>query len=274
MPELPEVETVCRGLARVLTGASFTKITLRRKDLRFPLPPRLEALLKNQKITALERRAKYILMHFAHGKSLLLHLGMSGRMVMDDGTEPLQKHDHVVFLTDKGLRVRFNDARRFGMMDVVDSNAAQEHKLLRHLGAEPFAENFTGAYLHEKLKGKKTAVKLAIMDQEVVVGVGNIYASEALYDAGISPLRAGGKITKAEAARLVADIRKVLQRSIEKGGSTLRDYVQADGGLGYFQHEFAVYGRTGESCKRCGKPCITRIQQGGRSTFFCAKTQK
>ncbi len=300
MPELPEVETVMRGLSAVLIGSSFTSVQLRRKDLRFPLPKNMDALLRGHKIISLTRRAKYILINFANDQSLIVHLGMSGRMVIDDGSSKVQKHDHVIFITNKGddrrpaslrersphginaaseqksLHIKFNDPRRFGMMDMVATAKTSNHKLLKHLGPEPLDASFTGEALFAKLKTKKVAIKLAIMDQRVVVGIGNIYACEALYAAGTHPQRPANKVTLKECTALVAAIKAVLKRAIAKGGSSLRDYVQADGELGYFQHEFAVYGRAGEKCKHCSHKNITiqRITQGGRSTFFCPIKQK
>lgn len=276
MPELPEVETVMRGLSSVLIGRTFTSIELRRKDLRFPLPKNMPAALVGHKITSLSRRAKYILIHFENDNSLIVHLGMSGRMVIDDGTSGLQKHDHVIFQTNKNQQIKFNDPRRFGMMDMVPTTKAGAHKLLKHLGPEPLETSFSGESLYAKLKTKKIAIKLAIMDQRVVVGVGNIYACEALYAAGIHPERPANKVTLTECKALVTAIKAILKRAIAKGGSSLRDYVQADGELGYFQHEFAVYGREGEKCKACSckNKTIQRITQSGRSTFFCATKQK
>ncbi len=272
MPELPEVETVRRGLAKVLEGETFTRITKRRADLRVPLPKGLEKLA-GKLIESLTRRAKYILIHFNHGETLLVHLGMSGRMTIDNGKAPLEKHDHVVFDVSNKKRIRFNDARRFGLMDIAATNNLAKQKFLKHLGLEPLEKSFTGPALYEQLKGGKTAVKIAIMDQTRVVGVGNIYASEALFDARISPKRLAGKIKPLEAAALAASIKKVLKKAIAKGGSTLRDYVQADGELGYFQHEFCVYGRDGQPCPRCAG-MIHKITQGARSTFYCPACQK
>lgn len=279
MPELPEVETVCRGLAHALVGSRITALDVHRAGLRFPFPKDLKKNVVGQKITGIARRAKYILMALDGGKTLLLHLGMSGRLVLDNGKTPKQKHDHVVFWFGAKKRVLFNDPRRFGMLDCVSSNAIPAHKLLHALGPEPFDKTFSPAYLYAACKGKKQAIKLAIMDQCLVVGVGNIYASEALFYAGINPKRAAGSVTEKECAALVAAIRKVLKRAIDAGGSSLRDYVQADGELGHFQNEFAVYGRTGEKCKNCTCAIkktggIKQITQGGRSTFFCPQKQK
>lgn len=275
MPELPEVETVMRGLSAVLMGRHFTSIEMRRKNLRFALPKSMDEHLCGKKITGLSRRAKYILISFTGNKTLIVHLGMSGRMVIDNGASQPHKHDHVIFQTSAHHQIKFNDPRRFGMMDVVDSDKVHQHKLLKHLGVEPLDTAFSGAALHAKLKSKKVAVKLAIMDQQVVVGVGNIYACEALFASHIHPQRPSHSLSLDECAALVAAIKSVLKRAIAKGGSSLRDYVQADGELGYFQHEFAVYGREGEPCKgcTCKSKKVLRITQGGRSTFFCPTKQ-
>jgi formamidopyrimidine-DNA glycosylase len=279
MPELPEVETIMRGLEKLLKGREFAKVEVRRKDLRWPLPSNFAASISHKQITKLERRAKYILIHLAHGKTLLLHLGMSGRIVEDDGKAPLAKHDHIIFTTDKGARLRFHDPRRFGMMDVVKTDTIMQHKLLAHLGVEPLENGFTGEFIAQCLRRRHAPIKLAIMDQRLVVGIGNIYASEALFYAGIDPRREAQSLNATECSNLVAAIKKVLRLAISKGGSSLRDYVQADGSQGIFQNEFAVYGKTGEKCKGC--TCnitetggISRIVQGGRATFFCKKKQK
>lgn len=279
MPELPEVETVCRGLAPVLETRCFRRITVRRGDLRRKVPHDLAQKLEGVRIEKVTRQAKYILIPFENGQTLLVHLGMSGRMVIDDGRAPLQKHDHVVFETDHGARIRFHDPRRFGMMDVVSTATLEKHKALRGLGVEPLGRAFTGAFLHENLRGRKTAIKIAIMDQALVVGVGNIYASEALFAASLHPATPAGNLSGRQCAALVAAIKNVLRRAIRKGGSSLRDYVQADGELGYFQHEFAVYGRAGEPCRGCTCSIrktggVKRIMQGGRASFFCPVRQK
>lgn len=279
MPELPEVETVCRGLEKAVKGKVFTDITLRRTDLRFPLPKQKLQNLCGQSILGLERRAKYILINFDNGKTILLHLGMSGRLVIDDGKAELEKHDHVVFCCSNGTRIRFNDARRFGMLDVAPTAAIHQHKLLKKLGVEPFSADFNAKMLHEKLQHKTAAIKLAIMDQALVVGVGNIYASEALFQSGIDPRRTAGSLSRKNVAALVAAIQDVLRRAIAKGGSSLRDYKQADGELGTFQHAFAVYDRAGLRCPDCACDFsktggIQRMVQGGRSTFFCARKQR
>jgi formamidopyrimidine-DNA glycosylase len=278
MPELPEVETVCRGLAKALNGARIVKAEAHRPDLRMPLPKNLAARLKGRRVKAIYRRAKYILMNLDSGETLLLHLGMSGRMVIVHKTSKPGKHDHLVFQFDNGCVVHFNDPRRFGMCDLVATKGLSQHKLLRGLGIEPLEKQLTSEFLAAKFKGKKTSVKAALLDQRLVVGIGNIYACEALFYAGISPKRRAGACTKDQIAKLVPAIRKVLNAAIKAGGSSLRDYVQVDGELGYFQHHFAVYDREGKACPGCScdvakTGCIQRIPQGGRSSFYCKVLQ-
>lgn len=279
MPELPEVETVCRGLAKALTGARMTEVEQHRGDLRTPMPKNLPARLAGRTIESIARRAKYILMTLDKNEVLLLHLGMSGRMVITHNDHaPPGKHDHLVFRFDNGVTLRFNDPRRFGMCDLVASKDIGQHKLLRRLGIEPLGPGLTPATLAAKLKGKKTSVKAALLDQRLIAGIGNIYACEVLFHAGIGPKRKAGACTKAQIARLVPAIRKVLKAAIAAGGSSLRDYKQADGELGYFQHHFAVYDRTGKPCPGCRCDIrrtggIKRIAQGGRSTFYCPVKQ-
>lgn len=272
MPELPEVETVCRGLEKAMKGQRLSSITLRRDGLRFPFPPAL-GKLRDVKVEGLGRRAKYILIALADGQTMIVHLGMSGRMVIGPAQKP-GKHDHMILTLNDGQTVTLNDARRFGIVDLARTDALDEHKLFRHLGPEPLGRKFTPAYLSQAFGNRKTAVKVALMDQRIVVGVGNIYASEALYTAGIDPRRAAGSLKKAEIEKLVRAVRDVLKRAIAAGGSSLRDYVQADGNLGYFQHHWAVYGREGESCPACKKPCIEKTVQGGRATFYCPEKQR
>lgn len=271
MPELPEVETVVRGLAKSLQGKRITAIVAARKNLRIPFPANLKDI-EGARIEKIFRRAKYILLGLSGGDALIIHLGMSGRMTVNPDKK--EKHDHMVMTLQDGTTAVFNDARRFGLVALCKTAEIDKHKFFCHLGPEPLDRQFTAEYLAAKLKGKKVAVKQAIMDQCLVVGVGNIYAAEALYQAGIDPRRSGASLTKAEIARLVAAIRDVLKRAIAAGGSSLRDYVQADGKLGYFQHHWAVYGKEGEKCPKCKKPCIKRITQGGRSTFYCHVRQK
>ena len=280
MPELPEVETVCRGLAKAMAGQKITRVETHRANLRIPFPKNLKEV-EGQKVKDIQRRAKYILIHLSGGATLLMHLGMSGRMVIqgNNAEHVVEKHDHMVLHLSNGTRVVFNDPRRFGMVDLVASDAVAQHKFFQHLGPEPFAKEFNAGYLLEKLKKKIPSVKVAIMDQRLVVGVGNIYAAEALFRAGINPKRKAGSIKKPEAEKLIEAIHFVLKAAIKAGGSSLRDYVQADGELGYFQHHFAVYGRTGKACVGCTCDIektggIQQITQGGRSTFYCPRKQK
>lgn len=280
MPELPEVETVCRGLAKSLQGRRIASVGLARKNLRIPFPPGL-AKIAGAKVEGVDRRAKYILLRLSTGQTVIMHLGMSGRVTLKAGKEPYapEKHDHMVIGMQDGTRVVFNDARRFGLVTLSRTDALERHRLIKHLGPEPLGKGFDAAYLAHKLKGRKAAVKLAIMDQRIVVGVGNIYASEALFMAGIGPKRKAGSLAKAEIAKLVGAIRAVLEKAIAAGGSSLRDYVQADGELGYFQHQWAVYGRDGKKCKGCACDVaktggIRKITQGQRSTYYCPRKQK
>ena len=280
MPELPEVETVCRGLSKALLGLRIAAITVNRKGLRIPFPARLPEMA-GARVESIDRRAKYILIRLNNAETMIVHLGMSGRMTITPRAETYspEKHDHMLIKMQDGTQVVFNDARRFGLVDLVASNALGDHKLFQHLGPEPLEKGFDAAYLAEKLKDKKVAIKLAIMDQTVVVGVGNIYASEALFRAGISPRRRAKTLKKPEIAKLIAAIHKVLNDAIKAGGSSLRDYVQADGELGYFQHHWAVYDKAGAKCPGCscdiGKTGgIRKMTQGARSTFYCPRKQK
>lgn len=274
MPELPEVETVCRGLAGVLEGRRFAHVNVRRKDLRIPFPKGLAATLTGRRVEKIYRRAKYVMMLLDNTQVLITHLGMSGRMqiVKDDG--PLGPHDHVVLTTDDGTEIRFNDPRRFGLMTLADEAGLNTHKLFRHLGPDAMGDAFTPEALSAALKGRKTSIKVALLDQRIVVGVGNIYASESLNHAGISPKRKAGTISGKRAEALVPAIKQVLAEAIAAGGSSLRDHVQPSGELGNFQKAWRVYGREGESCP-CGANSapVKRIVQGGRSTFFCARCQ-
>lgn len=284
MPELPEVETVRLGLVPVLEGRRLARITVNRPDLRIPFPSGFAARLEGRRVARLDRRAKYILVRFDDGGDvLLLHLGMSGRMVVEGpgfGNAPRapSPHDHVVFETEAGARVIFNDARRFGLMTLIPPGGEAAHPLLAGLGPEPLGSDFTIAALAHALKGKATPIKAALLDQRVVAGLGNIYVCEALYRAGISPRRRAGTIQGGRAARLHAAIQGVLKEAIAAGGSTLRDHRRPDGELGYFQHRFAVYDREGEACPSCADRAacggIRRIVQSGRSTFFCPVRQR
>lgn len=276
MPELPEVETVCRGLATVLETRILTRLELRRKDLRFPFPEGLIQLVEGRRITRIRRRAKYILIHLDDGGVMIGHLGMSGRMLIGRAEElVLAAHDHVVLHTDHGMAIRFNDARRFGFLDYTRESELDRHKLLQGLGPEPLGNEFSGPVLAAKLAGKAAPIKAALLDQRIVAGLGNIYVSEALFFARLDPARPAGSVPPAAADRLAASIKDVLTRAIAAGGSSLRDYVQTSGELGYFQHQWAVYGKEGEPCPGCTcKTGITRIVQSNRSTFYCAKRQR
>ena len=275
MPELPEVETVRRGLARKMSGRRILQAELRRPDLRRPFPPALASRLDGAQIGALRRRGKYILIELDTDGVLLLHLGMSGRVTAGSAALPDAPHDHVVLRLDDGIVIRFNDPRRFGLLDYFKRGEEAQHPLLAGLGPEPLEPEFDAAYLSAALTGKMTPIKSALLDQRIVAGLGNIYACEALYRSGISPRRLAASIGRGRADRLVAGIRAVLAEAIEAGGSSLRDYVQADGELGYFQHRWAVYGHEGDPCPGCDcGGTVRRILQSGRSTFFCPKRQR
>ena len=275
MPELPEVETVRRGLALKMSGRRILRAELRRPDLRRPFPPALAARLDGARIGALGRRGKYILIELDADGLLLLHLGMSGRVTAGNATLPAGPHDHVVLTLDDGTVVTFNDPRRFGLIDYVKRDEAAQHRLLAGLGPEPLEPGFDGRYLAATLAGKLRPIKAALLDQRIVAGLGNIYVCEALFRAGVSPRRLAGSIGVMRADRLATGIRSVLTEAIAAGGSSLRDYVQADGELGYFQHRWAVYGHEGEPCPGCDcGGAVRRIVQSGRSTFYCAKRQR
>lgn len=276
MPELPEVETVMRGLAARMDGRALAEVEARRPDLRWPLPDGFAARLAGRRVVALRRRAKYILIDLDDGMSWMIHLGMSGRMLISDGAKPvLAAHDHVVFGTDDGTWVRFNDARRFGMMDLWPTDGIERHRLLKGIGPEPLGNAFSGPALESALAGKHTPIKAALLDQKVVAGVGNIYACEALHRSGISPRRMALNVHGARAERLAAAVKTVLTEAIAAGGSSLRDHRQVSGELGYFQHTFRVYDRAGESCRT--PDCtgtVARLVQAGRSTFYCPRCQR
>ena len=279
MPELPEVETVRRGLVPRMVGHRIVRLTQRRKDLRVPLPARFASKVEGRTVQAIDRRAKYLLIRLDDGHTLIVHLGMSGRMTLHDArsaTEhPFGRHDHVVFDMDDGWQVRFNDARRFGLMLLVATERVEKHKAFKGLGPEPLDDSFDGSALATRLKGRRTPIKAALLDQKTLVGVGNIYACEALFMSGISPRRSAHTVQGERADRLAAAIKKVLLRSIGDGGSTLRDHVQPGGELGYFQTRFKVYDRAGAVCptQDCGR-IVKRLVQGGRSTFYCARCQR
>jgi formamidopyrimidine-DNA glycosylase len=294
MPELPEVETVRRGLEPVLVGNAFARVEQRRGDLRFPLPKHFRARLEGRTVEALDRRAKYLLARLDDGEVLVMHLGMTGSFSIDVANgaasvsgrfahpQPdIPKHEHIVFHLGDGTAVRYSDARRFGLMDLIRADTLESHALFKGLGVEPLSPAFTPAWLASKLKGKATSIKAALVDQRLIAGLGNIYASEALYRARISPLKLAGSLaTKsgkptAKTEALVAAVKAVLEDAIKAGGSSLRDYKRADGSLGSFQHRFKVYGREGKPCPRKGRGgTVRRIVQGGRSTFYCPTCQR
>lgn len=270
MPELPEVETTRRGIAPLISGKTIAQVILRTEKLRWPLDRNLCLLLPGQIIQRVERRAKYLLLRTAQG-TLILHLGMSGslRIVPADTTE--NKHDHVDLIFADGSCLRFTDPRKFGALLWTEEDP-QLHRLLVHLGPEPLSDLFSGDYLYRASRNRKVAVKPFVMDQKQVVGVGNIYASEALFAAGIDPRLPAGKIGRARYQRLVSEIKQVLQQAIAAGGTTISDFKQSDGQPGYFKQELRVYGRDGEPCTVC-RQLIKSIRLGQRSTFFCAKCQ-
>ncbi|MFQ5783698.1 MAG: bifunctional DNA-formamidopyrimidine glycosylase/DNA-(apurinic or apyrimidinic site) lyase [Alphaproteobacteria bacterium] len=276
MPELPEVETVCRGLSACLVGRRFRRVEQRASALRIPLPARFAERLVGRRVVTVRRRAKYLLVDLDDGEVLVVHLGMSGRIVIHQGAPPAPgRHDHVIFHTDDGARIVFNDARRFGLITLVRADALETHPLFARLGLEPLGNAFHGAALAALLAGKRTSIKAALLDQRVVAGIGNIYACEALFRARLSPRRMAYTVAGRRAERLARAVRDVLAEAIAGGGSSLRDYVQASGELGYFQHRFAVYDREGETCPRCDADApIRRIVQTGRSTFFCSRCQR
>jgi formamidopyrimidine-DNA glycosylase len=270
MPELPEVETTVRGLATVLAGDRLVRVAVNRPDLRRPFPPDLVQSLTGARVVALGRRAKYGLIQTDRGQTMVFHLGMSGRWRIDPA-QP-DRHDHLLLETGRGHRLVLNDARRFGSVDLVDTAALATFAPFAALGPEPLGPDLTVAHLARAFEGRYAAVKMLLLDQHIVAGLGNIYVCEALHRARIHPEREAGKVARAALARLVPEIRAVLDEAIAAGGSTLRDYARPDGELGYFAKDWRVYGREGEACGCGGR--VQRIAQGGRSSFFCAKCQK
>lgn len=268
MPELPEVETTVRGLARVLKGRRLVRVEPRRADLRRAFPQDLGQRLTGATVIGLRRRAKYGLIHTDRGDTLLFHLGMSGRWRIDPAE--IGKHDHLLLETDDGHRLALNDPRRFGSLDLVPTDAVDEWPPIAALGPEPL--DLDVMELKQRLDGRTAAIKLLLLDQRIVAGLGNIYVCEALFRAGINPRRAGGKLSLERLRRLVPAIKAVLAEAIEAGGSSLRDFSSPDGELGYFSKQFAVYDREGEACG-CGGT-VKRIVQGGRSTFYCPRCQR
>ncbi|MDA9207948.1 bifunctional DNA-formamidopyrimidine glycosylase/DNA-(apurinic or apyrimidinic site) lyase [Octadecabacter sp.] len=283
MPELPEVETVRSGLAPSMEGQVISRADVNRPDLRWPFPEDMAARLTGARVTALRRRSKYVLVGLNTGETLIVHLGMSGRMTVSG--DPLgqfhhdhpapEKHDHVVFHMENGARITFNDPRRFGAMDLAATATLDEHWLISPIGPEPLGNAFNAPYLVDKLTGKNSPIKTALLDQRIVAGLGNIYVCEVLFRAGINPKRKAGALSKQRVTSLVPIIRDVLSEAIAAGGSSLRDYRQADGELGYFQHGFQAYDREGNPCQT--PDCtgsIARITQSGRSTFYCPQCQR
>ena len=293
MPELPEVETVRRGLEPAMVGSSLVGVEQRRADLRFPFPPRFAECLLGRQVIALGRRAKYLLADLSDGEVLVMHLGRSGRFVVERegaahspgdfhlGSQRLAMHDHVVFRLSNGAIVTYNDVRRFGFMTLIPRDGLEAHPLFARLGIEPLGNELDGGRLAGLFAGKFTPLKAALLDQSLIAGLGNIYVCEALHRAGLSPLRAAGTLAgrtggpTRQATRLAAVIRDVLTEAVEAGGSSLRDHAKTDGSLGYFQHRFRAYDREGEPCSRqtC-RGTIARLVQSGRSTFFCASCQR
>lgn len=287
MPELPEVETVRRGLVPALEGRRLNSVRLNRADLRFPFPERMQERLQGVTVERLDRRAKYLLVRLSSGETLLVHLGMTGRFSIEADDAHQQpgdfvyapvadpKHDHVVFEVEGGVKVRYNDPRRFGFMDMFATEAEDAVPFLAGLGPEPNSNHFSAAHLDAVLAGKRTPIKAALLDQRVVAGLGNIYVCEALHRAHISPRREARTIPGVRSSRLAVTVRDVISEAIDAGGSTLRDFAGADGALGYFQHRFRAYGQEGEPCPTQGcDGTISRIVQSGRSTFYCGRCQR
>ena len=291
MPELPEVETVRRGLEPSFTHAKIINVKQNRADLRFPFPENFQSRLTGREIIGLGRRAKYLLIHLDSDETIISHLGMSGSWRIENTTlgsyyhekNKLAAHDHLEMMIEtpdgQSLHVIYNDPRRFGFMLLTKTAELEHHKLLAHLGPEPTGNGLSGAYLNEKLRNRKAPLKAALLDQTIIAGLGNIYVCEALWRSHLSPKRKSSTLgAKSATARkkselLVQNIRDVIAEAIEAGGSSLRDYVHTDGSLGYFQHRFSVYGREGEPCPECGK-AIKRIVQSGRSSFYCTHCQR
>src|SRR4249919_2959704 len=270
MPELPEVETTRAGLAPHLVGKRITGITLRRLDLRWPIPGAIKTHLPKQQIHAVRRRAKYLLIDTEPG-SALLHLGMSGMLRVLPAATPVETHDHVDIALDSGRVLRFTDPRRFGCL--LWQPAGETHELLRGLGPEPLSADFDGDYLFARSRGRKAPVKTFLMDQGIVVGVGNIYAAEALFEAGISPLREAGRVSRDRYRSLADAVKRILAHDIQRGGTTLRDFISPDGLPGYFELELSAYGRGGEPCPRCGRP-LKEASIGQRTTVWCTRCQR
>lgn len=272
MPELPEVETTRLGVLPHLRGRAVLSAIVRRGDLRLPVDPGLEGLV-GCRFTGVRRRSKYLLADVEGGRTLLIHLGMSGSLRVVPEADEWRKHDHVGLSLDTGRQLRYHDPRRFGMILVHETDAEPLHPLLQHLGPEPLEEEFSGAYLHSVIRRRRCPIKQAIMDAKVVVGVGNIYASEALFRAGIRPVTPAARVSQKRCDLLARSIKEVLSDAISQGGTTLRDFLRSDGEPGYFRQRLMVYGRAGEPCRVCGEPVRQRVL-GGRSTFWCPVCQR
>ncbi len=281
MPELPEVETVRRGLAPVMEGCRIETLIVNRPDLRFPFPAHFCDRVSGTVIQRFGRRAKFLILELSSGENLIMHLGMSGRFTVASGDAVTyaseaasnSKHDHVVFIMQNGARITYNDPRRFGFMELWPAATLESYPRLKDMGPEPLSNGFSAAYLDRVLTGRKTPIKAALLDQSIIAGLGNIYVCEALFRAGISPRRKASTIPGQRAQRLAPQINAVIHEAIEAGGSSISDFTNASGQLGYFQHRFAVYGREGEPCLTCASP-IRRIVQAGRSSFFCGTCQR
>jgi formamidopyrimidine-DNA glycosylase len=277
MPELPEVETVCRGISPALEGATIAKIDIRQSKLRLPVPENLGAVITGQRVERVRRRAKYILIDFEDGHHGLVHLGMSGAFRVykaDDEKPPLEKHDHIIIDTDAGARLIYNDPRKFGFFDLIDPGKENDHNFLCKLGVEPMGNHLNANYLWVKFKGKKAPIKQALLDQSLIAGLGNIYVAEVLYLSGISPTKKSGTISKKRLETLCSAVREVIAAAIDAGGSSLKDFSNTEGELGYFQHEFKVYNQADKPCsKESCNGTIKRIVQSGRSTYYCPKCQ-
>ena len=281
MPELPEVETVRRGLTPAMEGRTILRLEVNRPDLRFPFPDRFAARVEGATIKTLQRRAKFLMAELSSGAALIMHLGMSGRFTVagetpgqfhhDPGTQAA--HDHVIFHMSGGARITYNDPRRFGFMELWPLHQLADYPRLRSIGPEPLSNAFNADYLNTVLKAKSGPIKSVLLDQSVVAGLGNIYVCEALFRAGISPRRKASTIPGQRAARLAPAINAVISEAIAAGGSSISDFTNASGDLGYFQHGFAVYDREGALCKTCGDP-VKRITQSGRSSFYCGRCQR
>ncbi|MDA7705095.1 bifunctional DNA-formamidopyrimidine glycosylase/DNA-(apurinic or apyrimidinic site) lyase [Rickettsiales bacterium] len=274
MPELPEVETVCRGLQDNIINKKIINTQISDKNLRFPYPKNFTTDLNNSKIINISRRARYILIELDNGRVLLIHLGMTGKLnFYNNYDNNHQKHDHIIIKFSDNSSLKYNDARRFGFADLFFLDQQKDHKMLKHLAIEPLSDDFNAKYLQEKLKNKSMNIKNIMMDNKIVVGVGNIYINESLFLSKISPLRSANKVKLVELKTLIINIKNILQRAIDKGGSTLRDYKKLNGDIGNFQFDFKIYAREGKECVECGN-IIKRIKQNGRSSFFCDKCQK